>query len=321
MKTMTLILLGTSTVFAATSLFLTHRVREDRAEVLEVQVERNALAERVKQLEEQRSSLANEVELLRATTESAAMPPVPRPVLAGADPTPKNAIANERHSAVFTGFRAPPPASPLMQKMMRGRLRQSLARTYDGLGEAVGLTPEQSRKLLDLLADQSAPWSFDPAKMQERAQQHQADLEALLGPEKMARLQEYQKSLPARHELLNLQEQFAAAEVPLGEEQRSQLLDNLIEDGKRNNRPAFFPSTEPEQARAAVIAWEQERDERMLESVQDVLTAEQMAVFREQQEYQREMRKHMEMALPLSIAGEAVAGSMSAVTIVQPPPQ
>ena len=322
MKIATLILLGTSTAFAATSVYLTHRVREDRTVVLQAQAERSQLATRVKQLEQERQSLASEIETLRAT-DAPAIAPAPARNVPGSRPAPQvAAVAGETRPPVFTKFRSGPPQSPIMQKMMRNRMRQSLARTYEDIGAAVGLSDEQSTKLLDLLAEQATPWAFEPSKMQERAQKQQADLAALIGPEKMPQFAEYQKTLPARHDLLNLQEQFTAAEVPLSEEQRRQVLGNLVEDQKRNDRPTLVPGTPPEEARAQLFAWEDERDERMRESVQGVLTAEQMAVFRDHQEYQREMRKHMQLAMPMNFATEAVSGnSMSAVTLGQPPLQ
>jgi hypothetical protein len=333
MKTATLILLGTSTAFAVTSVYLTHRVREGRTVVLQTQAERSQLATRVKQLEQEQQLLASEVETLRAT-DGPAIAPAPARVVSNSQAAPQATRATvENRPPVFTTFRAGPPQSPIMQKMMRTRMRQSLARTYEDVGEAVGLSGEQSGKLLDLLAEQATPWTVEPwpadaegqaamrRKMQEKAQKQQADLAALIGPERMPQFAEYQKTLPARHDLLNLQEQFAAAEVPLNEEQRRQLLDKLIDDQKRNDRPTFIPGPSPEETRAQVLAWENERDARMLENVQGVLTPEQLAVLRDHQEYEREMRKHMQLAMPMN-SSDAVSGtSMSAVAILQPPPQ
>jgi hypothetical protein len=321
MKLATVILLATSTAFAATSVYLTR----DRAQ----------LAARVQQLEQAREALASEVQSLRGGE-------APAPAPAGFTNPFKVAGTSGKSAAsppptqvrgVFSAFgtnqgevrnwgtaEAPPPMPPAMRRMMQKQMRESLQRMYEDVGTELDLTDEQTSALLDLLSERNSFEAFagmkNPQDMQRKAEElhrkQQADLRALLGDDKLARFAEYQKSEGMRQELGQVQEQLTALDVPLKPEQRRQLLSAMLDDRDRYPQPVFQPGAAPESLHTQFNEWQQGREERLLEAAQGVLTSKQMKVFREYQEYQRAMRERFTMMVPTQ-AGQGT--SMSAVAV------
>ena len=88
----------------------------------------------------------------------------------------------------------PPPMPPAMRKMMQKQMRQQFDRMYEDVGTELGLSEEQTGKLLDALAASNDFEPFDGMqdpeamrkKMEERRRKYQENLQALLGPEKVA---------------------------------------------------------------------------------------------------------------------------------------
>jgi hypothetical protein len=339
MKIATLILLATSTAFAATSVYLTQRARVDRGQSSKVEAERNQLVTRVKQLEQERNALQTEVRSLRGgdvprsasiITGSFGSPPTTAPTSSRAVPKGTGAGFSVfgMNQGVVRSWAGPsdppPPMPPAMRKMMQKQMRQQFERMYEDVGADLGLTAEETSKLLDTLA---ASNTFEPfygmqdqqamqKKMEERRRREQADLQALLGPEKMAKLADYQKTLASRQELGQFQEQLAAEDVPMQPEQRKQLLSSIIEDQQQNPHPSFAPGIAPEDLSAQMEEWQKGREQRLLDAARGVLTAKQLAVFRAYQDYQQAMRQRFATAVPITGAqGEAVFVDKSVTTL------
>jgi hypothetical protein len=329
MKVATLILLATSTAFAATSVYFTQRATKAEAE-------RSQLAARVQQLEQAREALSNEVQSLRGADAAAKSPAGftnPFKLAGSSGPSPSVPPPAAKQGAVFSAFGthqgevrnwgvtgAPPPMPPGMRKMMQKQMRESLQRVHEDIGSELGLTDEQASALIDLLAERNTFEPFagmnNPEDMRRKAEElhrkQQADLRALLGDDKMARFAEYQRSEGVRQELGQVQEQLTALDVPLKPEQRKQLLTAMIEDQERYPQPTFQPGGAPEDVRSQFNEWQQGREERLLEAARGVLTSKQMKVYRDYQEYQRAMRQRFSMMVPME-GGQAA--SMSAVTV------
>ena len=335
MKVATLVLLATTTAFAATSVYFTQRSSTDRSAALKAESERNQLVARVKQLEQERETLSGEVQSLRGG-EPAARPPAgfTNPFKRAGNPGPSAPPpSGEAVRGVFSAFgtnqgevrnwgiaNAPPPMPPAMRKMMQKQMRESLQRVYADVGSELGLTDEQASELIDLLAERNTFEPFagitNPEDMRRKAEElhrkQQADLRALLGDDKMAQFTEYQKSEGLRQELGQVQEQLMALDVPLKPEQRRQLLSAMQEDQERYPQPAFQTVTTPEDLRSQFNEWQQGKEDRLLEAAQGVLTSKQMKVFREYQEYHRAMRQRFAVMAPME-AGQAA--SVSAVAV------
>jgi cell division protein FtsB len=346
MKIGILILLVSTTGFAAASIVLTQRVRADRAEVAKVEEQRTQLVTRVKALEQERASLEAEVQSLRnlvsdpqaadqaqaaARREDNAVASLakssrgtiqPFTVLKRADAN--TVAASEGAVRVWNGIPAPEP-TPAMRKMMRNQMKQSLRRQYEDAGAELGLDAEQSRKLIDLIADQHTrsmyqSWPADAEgqaamrrKMEDAQRQQRRELANLIGDSKLPLFDEYQRSLPARSEVINLQEQLAAADLPMRPEQRKALTAGVLEEGRSYPRPEYSPGLAPEDFRAQMNEWEEQHQQRLLDNAEKVLNSEQLAVFRDYQEYHREMRKQFSSMLPPPVEG-TVDATTGAVT-------
>jgi hypothetical protein len=115
-----------------------------------------------------------------------------------------------------------------------------MVRQYPGVAQELGLTPEQTDQLFDLLADQQmrnneqaeSLWDaegLDPAALQQRQekmaqrwaemqQKTEAELAAQLGSDKLRAWKEYQSTLGARHQAEQLRTTLAGRGVPLNED-------------------------------------------------------------------------------------------------------
>jgi cell division protein FtsB len=357
MKIGMLILLVSTTGFAATSVYLTQRVRTDRTEVAKVEEQRSELATRVKALEQERDQLEAEVESLRVLVSD---PPrdAAQAQLAARAETPSKASDNrgnfqpfkvlsarrlDANGNVAAGSEATirawntyptPEPTPAMRKMMRNQMRQSLRRQYEDLGPELGLDAEQSGRLIDLIADQHTrsmyqSWPQDAEgqaamrrKMQDAQRQQRAELAKVIGESKLPLFDEYQKSLPARSEVVNLQEQLAAADLPLRPEQRKALTAGVLEETRSYPRPEYSSGLAPEDFRAQMNEWEEQHQQRLLDNAEKVLNAEQLAVFRDYQEYHRDMRRQFAtmMPAPPEATGEVATGVVTnSVTFTKTP--
>lgn len=338
MKIGILILLVSTTGFAAASILLTQRVRADRTEVAKVEEQRAELVTRVKALEQERDQLEAEVQSLRVLVSdpapegesvqtaarlervAKASPPArgfqPIKTLTARRAEGNALVAGE--TRVWQSFPSPEP-TPAMRKMMRNQMKQSLRRQYEDVGPELGLDAEQTSKLVELIADQHTrsmyqSWPTDAEgqaamrrKMQDAQRQQRAELAKVIGESKLPLFDEYQKTLPARSEIINLQEQLAAADLPLRQEQRKALTAGVLEESRNYPRPEYSSGLAPEDFRTQMYEWEDQHQQRLLDNAEKVLNAEQLAVFRDYQEYHRDMRKQLSSMMPAPLEGADVA--------------
>ncbi len=336
MKIGILILLVSTTGFAAASIVLTQRARADRTEVTKVQEQRAELVTRVQALEQERDRLEAEVQSLRVlvsdppregeSTQTAARPEK----VAKSSPPARGGFqwaraARAEGNAVVAGETRvwqsvpSPEPTPAMRKMMRNQMKQSLRRQYEDVGPELGLDAEQTARLVELIADQHTrqmyqSWPADAEgqaamrrKMQEAQRQQRAELAKVLGESKLPLFDEYQKTLPARSEVVNLQEQLAAADLPLRQEQRKALTAGVLEESRNYPRPEYSSGLAPEDFRTQMNEWEEQHQERLLDNAEKVLNSEQLAVFRDYQEYHRDMRRQFSSMMPAPVEGVEVA--------------
>jgi hypothetical protein len=129
---------------------------------------------------------------------------------------------------------------PEYREAMRVQQRANVGRQYPGVGRELGLTPEQTEQLFDVLAEQQVRaneqaqllWESDdgdPAAMQQRQQKMQqqwmdvqkkneAELAAHLGADKVQAWKEYQSTLPARYQAEQLRTTLAGRGVALDDD-------------------------------------------------------------------------------------------------------
>jgi hypothetical protein len=213
---------------------------------------------------------------------------------------------------------------PSMREMMRGQQQAVINKMYSGLFKELNLTPAEKEKMSGVLTDsqmrtlENAQGLFgkkddangqDTQKaMEETKKQTEADMKDLLGDERFAKYQDYQKNLGERMQLDQLKTNLEAANLPLQEQQSAQLLQIMKEE--KAAVPPVIPSDGTQlganmkelmtqENMKKQLDWMEDYNRRVLERVNGVLTADQLKQYKEFQEQQLAMQK-----FGLKMAGE-----------------
>jgi hypothetical protein len=304
MKTSVLSLSIATLAFGASTIYLAHRLHDELAHSERIAEESRALGARVAELEKARDEAGpvgvGSLGALNVTPGESASVAMPAP-----PPVKPDAGAQVAEAAVVNG-----PVMRLegeaFRKMMRANMRAHNKQIYADVGSQLGLTREETSKLIDLLVDQQvagigfSPEVTDPAErnrlIQEAMRQNKAAIADLLGPAKLESLEEYQKSIPARQELDVLARQLDGSDASLSVDQRKRLLEALIEERKRIPLPIYSPGSSPEDHAKAYTDWQEDYNERIASQSRGILTSEQYAAYDEYQQWQKEMREQMASA-------------------------
>ena len=228
---------------------------------------------------------------------------------------------------------------PEYREALRIQHRANIGRQYPGLAEDLRLTPDQTEQLFDLLTDQQMRsnqqmepvWdteNADPTVMQQRAEQvrqkwaeaqrqNEAELAALLGPEKMHGWKEYQSTIGARHQAEHLRSTLASQGVPLSRDANRAVVKALAEAQKaqmqEHANQARIAGISPAGATGAVSAiaprglvafgsssadaherqleLTRKRNQRVLDALSPYLTYEQIEAVRKEHEAQIKMQE------------------------------
>ena len=294
--------------FGAASVYLWIQLDAERAQAANYELVNQQLDARLQELERQRAEFAER--------RMAHMPPVGGAMTA-LGPPPGNGPAPEADDGPRTkgpnGFnRAPPEMPAAMLKMMRSNMRAQNKRLYFDLQSKLGLTDEQNSALLDLLADQQAQGfrnrrnqNPDDARASWEAEQakRKSDIVDLLGSSKATEFEEYQKTMPARSELMMISQQLEGVETPLNDDQRTRMLTALVEERERIPVPTYSDGTAQEEMQKNYNEWQTDYEKRVADRARGILSSEQLATYSEYQNWQKEMREQFAAqgpgALPL----------------------
>jgi hypothetical protein len=200
-------------------------------------------------------------------------------------------------------------ADPAARATLRVETIAEIRRTSPDLARALGLTPQQETRLIELMADQDLRMKGLGAREQpvdhvQLYKRHEGELRALLGPEKMERFRQYRSSAPERaqvqalrarlDESTALREDQATRLVALMREEREAYVARLAQDGAGGHLPdypftPFSIGDDPvEELRFAEA--QLPRTEEFLQRIQGqaaaVLTREQLRRYAEIQEEQ-----------------------------------
>jgi hypothetical protein len=294
MKTSTLSLLASTAIFAGTSVYLALELGETR-DALAAEVSANARRPQPAQQEMRTSSDLDD--------ESQGMDLPGTPPVADGPPAPAEAPppAN-RPFAGRTDERAAGELNSVAAQRQR-RLQQEtrLRRTFAGMPAELGLAAEQANKLFDLLADDQAKaadnrrvYADDPLGARALAdaarQERDAQINALLGPDKAAEFLSYEKSIGARMQVGRIDADMTAADIPLSETQRKTLIATIAAEQAVHPAPERDPSANRDEYQSAFLAWQAEYSKRVQEKVEPLLSPEQRARYREAVELQNERR-------------------------------
>jgi hypothetical protein len=194
--------------------------------------------------------------------------------------------------------------SPAGRNFMRSRMKMSIRRMYGDAGPALGLSPEKSSQLLDLLADQQTRNMGDIRSrvpegqtiqqyMQDMQKKNNDEITALIGQDKADEWAAFQKSLPERSQLGQVRDQLEQAGVPMTESQRTQMLAAITEESQRLPRPTPTQGLPPEELSAQYMQWQSDYDKALLDRAKQVLSTEQYNAYKEYYDWQTEMRANL----------------------------
>ena len=333
-------LLVAAVAFGASTIYLSVQLKDERAQAERFAEASRALNARIAELERTRDQrYIVQGGFGEETLGQGVMPPLPPP-----PPSAYSAesTADATEPVVMNG---PPPRSEAFQKMMRSQVRANNKRIYADLGAQLGLSKEDTSRLIDLLTNQQVEGfgrmrelSADPAGrrrlMDEANSENQAELEDFLGVSKAAALRDYQETIPARQEMEALTRQLEGADATLNEDQQKRLLAALVDERKRIPMPKVSDFTKPEEYTKAYAEWQSDYNERMNSQARTILNGEQMTAYSEYQQWQKEMREQVATRRPghgprgmvaadgnVAFATAAAPIAAETVILVAPPPE
>lgn len=341
MKSSALGLAIAAIAFGASTIYLAVQLNDERAQAEKVAATMAALNARIAELEKARehrfaASGAFGGDALAQGGMPMTPPPPPPP---GKDEAKTDAPEGVTFSATL------PPRSEAFEKMMRTNMRANNKRLYADVGEKLGLSKEDTTKLLNMLTEQQVD-SFarmretnvsDPTErrqaMEDARREDQAELESFLGASKAAELRDYQDTIPARQEMDQLTRQLEGADATLTEDQQKRMLAALIEERKRVPMPQMSDNTTPEDYSKAYADWQKDYNERVDAQAHSILNTEQMTAYTEYQQWQTEMRDQMAVRrasrgmrgapggnVTFMSAAPIVSGEVAIMTAPAPPP-
>jgi len=291
--------------FGGSTIYLAQRLKDESALSEQLARETSALNARIAELEKARA------EMPFAVAGSFGAVDMAPGVISAGPPPPAVANNEQRGDAVeAVAVNAPtmlPPRTEAFQKMIRAQLRAQNKQLYADAGAALGLSKEDASKLIDLLTDQHVDGigisreTLDPAErmrlINEARRENEAKIADLLGPEKLALLEQYQQSIPVRQELDMLARQLEGSDADaMNAEQRKRMLAALLEERKRVPPPSFSNGTAREDFAKAYVDWQDDYNARVAEQARGILSSAQFAAYDEYQQLQKEMREQMSVA-------------------------
>ncbi len=192
--------------------------------------------------------------------------------------------------------------------MMRAQLRTNFKRTHADIGEKLGLSKDETDKLMDLMIDQQMAMmergrqdrgsNLTPeqraAAFGEQQQKNQAEILALIGADKADAYQAYQESMPARQEVDMLSRQLESNDAGLSKDQRDRMVTALAEERKRVPAPKFTEGTSREEYNQAMATWQEDYNQRAASRASSILNTSQQTAYTEYQQWNKEMRQQFE---------------------------
>ena len=295
MKTATLSLLATTAVFAGTSIYLALQLGDAR-DALAAEVAAHAAQER--QAPQRELDASSDLD---ADAHGVEMPAVPvaasGPQLPGEAAPPANRPFAGRNDERPGGDFNSAAAQRQRRLMQETRLRQQ----FSDMPAEIGLDRAQADKLFDLLADAQVAsannrraYADDPigagALADAARQERDAQINALLGPDKAAEFLSFEKSIGARMQVGRIDADMTSADVPLSDSQRKTLIAAIAAEQEAHPAPERDPAADRDDYQSAFLAWQADYSKRVQEKVEPLLSSEQRARYREAAELQNARR-------------------------------
>jgi hypothetical protein len=293
MKTATLSLLAATAVFAGTSVYL----------AVELGKTRDALAAEIAASSSRSAPprLATEPPEVEAGAPGVDPPQAP---LAERNSTPARDVAapNNRPFTGRTDDRISADfSSTAAQRQRRIGQETRLRQQFANMPGELGLDKSQADKLFDLLADAQVAsannrraYADDPLGARALAdaarQERDAQIDALLGPDKAAEFLSFEKTTGARMQVGRIDADMTAADIPLREDQRTKLIATIAAEQAAHPAPQRDAGGNDADYQSAFLAWQADHSKRVQSAVEPLLTAEQRSRYREATEAQNARR-------------------------------
>ncbi len=289
------------------------------ADAAAAQEQMNSDAAELKKLRERNTALAAESEQLRAHRTAAPADAPEAAATAGAAGAGGAAAAKENPQAGWMKGMAKMFKDPEMKKMMRTQQSMGVRMMYGDLAKELGLSSGEADKVIELLADRQMDASEkamaamddaekDPAKLEQAGKDaqkvvgdYEAKLKELLGPEKKAKLDEFERGIGDRMALQQYQGSFASAGQPLDDTQRAGLLQIMKEERMKTPAGPLDPGNKDVAAAMKAmqsgdaleksLATQRQLQQRVFDRAHTVLTPDQMNAFETAQKAQLQMQE------------------------------
>jgi hypothetical protein len=205
---------------------------------------------------------------------------------------------------------------PKMKEAMRGQQAAGVAMMYGDLAKHLGLSADEARQVLALLTDRQMEQAgksmamlnkgeLDAATLAESAKQSQAakatyddSLKEVLGNDRFAKFQDYEKTMGERFALSQIRNQLSAGGMPLDEAQASGLLAIMQDERARTPNPMPGNSDaagqmkllENGEALEKVLKSQDAYNQRVLDRARSLLSPDQLQAFETAQKQQAQMQ-------------------------------
>jgi hypothetical protein len=274
-----------------------------------------ALEKDVARLQGQNAIFQSESEQLRSKlagkrgSTGADADPVPGAGPVGADGKPEATAAEGAKG--FMKTMAKMMKDPEMKKAMRAQQAMGMQMMYGDLGKELGITPEQSAQLMEILTDRQLAMSEQSMEMMDGAkgdagklteltnsiqaskQEYDDRIKEALGAETYQRFQEYEGSMGERMAVNQLQQQFTAKGMAMNDNERQTLMQLMAEE--RKSAPATWDPSganaaeqmkamQSEDGIARMMEQQRQTNQRVLKRATQFLSPDQVNQLRESQD-------------------------------------
>jgi hypothetical protein len=223
---------------------------------------------------------------------------------------------------------------PAMREMIRSQQQAAVKMMYNGLFKEMKVTPEEKDKLMGILTDfqmktvenakglfggtdNDADTATQTQSIADLKKQADADIEELLGQERNKQFKDYQSNVGERMQIDQLQTKLQAENVGLQDDQVAQLLAAMKQESaafpppipsNANENPANLKELMTSDNIDKQLKWMTDYNSRLADRASQILTPEQLKIYRGQLEQQAAMQ---EMGLKMA---KGMFGGKSAPT-------
>ena len=194
--------------------------------------------------------------------------------------------------------------SPDGAAALRNMQKNSVLTLYGDLIRQLQLNPQEADQLIALLTDAqmkslevsrtSAGQTMIKNNTMASRKETEDSILALLGQDRFAQYQEYQRNFPEHMSISQLRSQLAVMGNPLPTEgQEKKLFAAMMEEKNIIPRPTLQTSRSPDDFRQQNMQWTDDYDRRVLERAATILSPEQFAIFQDRQQQQAGLRHAM----------------------------